>query len=153
MAEEMIYPAYSFKINTEGAKPQIFDEFRKKWVVLSPEEWIRQHVLTYLQKEKGFPAGLTSVEAGIELNGLNRRCDVIYFSKEHQPMMIVECKAPDVVIDQSVFDQVWIYNMKLKVPFLLLTNGKMQVFARVSEGAKPGFMAELPDFETLNSWI
>lgn len=149
MQTKLIYPAYSFKINTEGAKPQIFDAFRKKWVVLNPEEWVRQHVLRFLKEEKGFPAGLTSVEAGIDLFGLKRRCDIVYYSANHHPIMIVECKAPEVKIDQAVFDQIWKYNLKLKVPYLLLTNGQTEVLACLDEENTPRFLREIPDYAQL----
>lgn len=147
--KELNLPSFSFKIKTEGAKPQIFDEFRKKWVSLTPEEWVRQHVLQYLFQEKKFPAGLTAVETGIELNGLKRRCDVVYYQSNGKPLMIVECKAPEVQITQTVFDQILRYNLSLEVPYLMVTNGLSHFYAKISEGNKPFFLREIPEFSEM----
>lgn len=149
MQSGLLYPAYSFKFKTEGAKQQIFDAIRLKWVALSPEEWVRQHVIRFLQEEKGFPAGLTSIETGIDLHGLKRRCDIVYYSAEHRPLMIVECKAPDVKIDQQVFDQIWKYNLKLQVPYLLITNGQTEILAHIGTGGQTVFLKEIPLFRDL----
>jgi hypothetical protein len=101
----------------------IFDAWRKKWLVLTPEEWVRQHLVNYLVNEKKYPAALISLEKQLQLNDLIKRYDVVVFSRERLPFMVVECKAPFVAIDQQVVDQALRYNIKVNAPFVMLTNG------------------------------
>ncbi len=110
-----------FKINRE--LNTIFDPFRKKHVKLTPEEWVRQNFLQYMVQELGFPKGLLSVEMGLTLNKLLRRCDIVAFDKNGKARVIVECKAPAIKITQKTFDQISVYNLKLQVDFLIVTNG------------------------------
>src|SRR3989339_1264565 len=117
------YPQYQFRLEETDGKIKIFDELRKLWLILTPEEWVRQHVVKYLIQEKKYPASLIAIEAGIEVNKLKKRCDIVVFDNTGTPKMIVECKAPEIKITQKVFDQIASYNMKLKVDFLLITNG------------------------------
>ncbi len=150
MMQELNFPAYSFKINTLGAKPQIFDTVRKKWVALTPEEWVRQHVLQYLFTEKGYPLSLTAVEAAIDLHGMRRRCDVICHTSEGKPLLVVECKAPGVKITQAVFDQAWRYHFSLQVSALMLTNGLSHYIAIVHPGnPAPVYTPVLPSYSEL----
>ena len=116
-------PTYSFKLKQQGNRTQIFDAIRKKYVVLTPEEWVRQNFLQYLIKEKKFPASLIAVEAGLKYNQLQKRMDVLVYDKSGNPFLMVECKAPEVKITQDVFDQIARYNMVFKVKYLVLTNG------------------------------
>ena len=149
--KELNFPQFDFKIKSDGAKSQIFDSFRKKWVALTPEEWVRQHVLRYLYEVKAFPLGLTAVEAGIEINGLKRRCDIVYYKTVNQPVFLVECKAPEVAISQAVFDQILRYNLSLGVEYLLVTNGIHHALARLNS-MKTSFelLKEIPHFEELS---
>jgi len=116
-------PPYQFKLKNNGAKSHIFDAIRKKYVVLTPEEWVRQNFLQYLILDKKYPASLIAVEAGLKYNQLQKRMDVLIYDKQGSPHLMVECKAPEVKITQDVFDQVARYNMVFKVKYLVVTNG------------------------------
>lgn len=118
-------PEYSFRIQETGKGLQIFDSIRKKFVALTPEEWVRQNFIRYLIEEKKYPASLISIEAGLKYNRLQKRCDITIYDREGNAWMIIECKKPSVKISQAIFDQAAIYNMSLKtkVNFLAVTNG------------------------------
>jgi hypothetical protein len=116
------YPAYQPKVKTTNAKEYIFDEVRKRWVILTPEEWVRQNFLQYLLQVKKYPASLIAVEKVISLGDLKKRFDIVVY-KNAEPWMIVECKEPTVGLNRKVLDQVLRYNITLKVPFLTITNG------------------------------
>lgn len=116
-------PPYQFKLKQQGIRTQIFDSIRKKYVVLTPEEWVRQNFLQYLIQEKKYPASLIAVEAGLKYNQLQKRMDVLVYDKQGSPHLMVECKAPEVKITQDVFDQIARYNMVFKVKYLVVTNG------------------------------
>ena len=117
------YPPYQPKIKEEKGKDLIFDEFRKRWVILTPEEWVRQNFLQYLTQIKKYPASLIAVEKEIKLGELKKRFDIVVYDADTKPWMIVECKEMNVAFDKSVLDQVLRYNMTLKVPYLVITNG------------------------------
>ena len=117
------YPPYQPKIKEEKGKDLIFDEFRKRWVILTPEEWVRQNFLQYLTQIKKYPASLIAVEKEIKLGELKKRFDIVVYDADTKPWMIVECKEMNVALDKSVLDQVLRYNMTLKVPYLVITNG------------------------------
>jgi len=116
-------PAYPFKIKTEGQRTQIFDRFRKKYVALTAEEWVRQHFINYLIAEKKFPESLITTETGVKYNTLQKRGDIFVYDDYGKPLLIVECKSPTVSITQKTFDQIAIYNKELKVKCLVITNG------------------------------
>lgn len=117
------FPEYLFRRRLNGPVEEIWDEVRKRWLVLTPEEWVRQHVVRYLQDQKGYPTGRMAIERGLKVNGMQRRTDVVVYDKLGAPHLIVECKAPTVKITQDVFDQIARYNLTLCVPYLLVTNG------------------------------
>lgn len=117
------YPSYQPKIKEETGKEFIFDEIRKKWVILTPEEWVRQNFLQYLVQVKNYPASLIAVEREIELADIKKRFDIVVYNSRYQPFMIVECKEMSVAIDQRTLDQALRYNIPLRVPYLVLTNG------------------------------
>jgi hypothetical protein len=119
----LIFPPYNFKLKTEKDVNYVFDIIRKKWVIVTPEEWIRQHVIHYLIHEKCYPASLISVERGLEMNGLKKRFDVLVFDRTGTPFLLVECKRPDVNLNQQVMEQVAIYNVVFNTRFLWITNG------------------------------
>lgn len=123
---EIQYPKKDFKLKTENNIQSIWDDVRKKWVKLTPEEWVRQNFIQYLLVVKNYPASLMAIEKGIELNGLKKRCDIVIF-KDRKPWMIVECKEPNVPLSQDTFMQIIRYNMVLQVPYLVLTNGTQTV--------------------------
>jgi hypothetical protein len=117
------YPTPTFKIKTEGKQDYIFDTNRKKWVLLTPEEWVRQNFLQYLIQIKKYPASLISVEKEINLGELKKRYDVVIYKNE-KPWMIIECKEMEVPLTEKTILQILNYNQSLDVPFLIITNGK-----------------------------
>jgi hypothetical protein len=140
-------PAYAVKLKNHSQRTQIFDRIRKKFVVLTPEEWVRQHVLNYLIEHKNFPASRIAVESSLKYNELLRRPDIVYYDSALKPALIVECKASDVKISQTTFDQIARYNMPLRVNYLLVTNGIQHFCCRMEyEKEEIIFLKELPDF-------
>ena len=117
------YPPYQPKIKKENKKEFIFDEFRKRWVVLTPEEWVRQNFLQYLTLIKKYPASLIAIEKEIKLGELKKRFDIVVYDSYTKPWMIIECKEMNVPLDRTVLDQVLRYNINLQVPYLVITNG------------------------------
>ena len=111
------------RLRKEKARTYIFDFIRKKWLVLSPEEWVRQHVLNYLVNEKKFPASSIAIEKELVLNDLKRRYDIVVFDSMLNPFLIVECKAPYVSLDNTVLEQALRYNLIIKAQLLMVTNG------------------------------
>lgn len=116
-------PAFPLKIRTGEVKQEIFDPVRRKYVTLTPEEWVRQHIIRYLVTSSNVPESLIVVEKSLVLNKMKKRADVLVYGNAGIPLLIVECKAPDVKITQKTFDQIARYNMVFKVQFLLVTNG------------------------------
>ncbi len=111
------------RVRKQGAQTQIFDFIRKKWLVLTPEEWVRQHVLNYLVTEKKYSASSIAIEKELVLNDLKRRYDIVVFSKDLKPYLIIECKAPYIELGQLVVDQALRYNLSIKADLLMITNG------------------------------
>jgi len=118
------YPIHSFKIKEEEGKKIIFDEFRRLWVVLTDEEWVRQNVLQYLVQVKKYPSSLIAVEKEIRLGELHKRFDILVYNTQHKPWIMIECKAIHIVLSENVLHQILRYNMSVPVPFLVITNGK-----------------------------
>ena len=116
-------PPYQPRIKKENEKEFIFDDVRKRWVVLVPEEWVRQNFLQYLTRVKKYPASLIAVEKEIKLGDLKKRFDIVVYDRDSKPWMIIECKEMNVPLDRSVLDQVLRYNISLQVPYLAITNG------------------------------
>lgn len=129
------YPPYQPKIKTENEREFIFDEIRKRWVVLTPEEWVRQNFLQYLTKIKKYPASLIAVEKEIKLGELKKRFDLVVYDKESKPWMIVECKEMNVQLDKTVLDQVLRYNITLNLPYLVITNGSYCMALQLKDNA------------------
>ncbi len=117
------YPPYEPKIKKENNKELIFDGIRKRWVILTPEEWVRQNFLNYLTQTKAYPASLIAVEKEIKLGDLKKRFDIVVYDRDWKPWMIIECKEMNVVLDKKVLDQALRYNITLQVPYLVITNG------------------------------
>ena len=116
------YPLFQYKIKGEEDKELIFDEVRKRWVRLTPEEWVRQNMIQYLLQELNYPAALLSIEKELKLGELRKRCDIIVY-KEASPWMIIECKEPNVPLSEKTLQQILRYHQALPVPYLCLTNG------------------------------
>jgi hypothetical protein len=145
--ESLNLPTYSFNLKLIEQRKYIFDFIRKKFVLLTPEEWVRQNFLKYLVEEKKYPASLIIVEKEFKLNNLSKRSDAVIYNKQGNPFIIVECKAPEVKIDQKVFDQIACYNMILKVDLLLITNGLQHFCCKLDlENGTYYFLKEIPDY-------
>ncbi len=143
-------PAYCPKVKGSKNNLLIFDFVRKKYVKLTPEEWVRQHVLHFLTEIKGYPLSLISIEKQLEINGLKRRFDILIFDKTGKPHIIVECKAPSVTITQETFDQVARYNMVVNSNYLMVSNGLEHYFCQVDvENQRYVFLEELPFYGEL----
>jgi predicted type IV restriction endonuclease len=139
------YPTPQFRIKEEGSKEWIFDELRKQWVWLSPEEWVRQNILQYLVKVKKYPASLIAIEKEISLGELKKRFDILVY-KNAKPWMIIECKESKVSLTESVLKQVLNYHISLPTPYLVITNGNDTMGFVVREGNME-MLVELPDFD------
>jgi hypothetical protein len=120
---ELIFPTYNFNVKKVENRNYIFDIIRKKYVVLTPEEWVRQHLVQYFIQECQCSAALIAVEKGFMVNGLQKRFDVLVFNKSGKPILLAECKAPNISINDSTFAQASIYNKTLRVKHLVITNG------------------------------
>jgi hypothetical protein len=121
------YPAFETKIKNEGGKPFIFDFARRKWLVLTPEEWVRQHFVNYLVTEKKVPLSLISIEKEVKLNGMRKRYDVVVYDRSMKPWLVAECKAPYIAVDGVVAEQALRYNLTLNAEYLLVTNGIREI--------------------------
>ena len=117
------YPPYQPKIKNEAGKEIIFDEVRKRWVLLTPEEWVRQNFLQYMVQVKKYPASLIAVEKEIKLGDLKKRFDIVVYDALSKPWMVIECKEMNVELNRLVLDQVLRYNITMQVPYLVITNG------------------------------
>ncbi len=143
-------PNYPFKITQKDDLYFIFDEIRKKHLVLTPEEWVRQHFIRYLLNEKKFPASLMQIEGGLNLNQTKKRSDILVYNKLGEKIMVVECKAPSVPITQSTFDQAARYNSIYKAGWLVVTNGLQHYYAKIDHAnEKFLFIEELPEYRLL----
>jgi hypothetical protein len=143
-------PNYPFKISERDGNHFIFDEIRKKHLVLTPEEWVRQHFIQFLIKGKDFPASLLKVEGGLSLNQTKKRSDVLVYNTLGEKVMVIECKAPSVPITQATFDQAARYNSIYKAKWLAVTNGLKHYYARIDHinGAFQ-FVEDLPGYREL----
>jgi hypothetical protein len=143
-------PTYSFNIKSEGGKNFILDVIRRKYVVLTPEEWVRQNFIRYLHEEKQYPLALMSVEAAFSLYKLSKRSDILIYNRHGQPVAIVECKAPEVTINREVFEQIIRYNLNFKLDFLIVTNGLVHYCCRLSHvHGSSEFLKEIPKYDLL----
>jgi hypothetical protein len=139
---DVSFSQYNFRTEERQDKTYIFDEVRRKFVALTPEEWVRQHILHYLIYNKNYPKSLIAVERGIELNGLQKRFDVVVFANDGKPKLIVECKAPEEKLNEKVFEQIARYNLTLRVDFLWVTNGEKNFCCRLKNGIE--LLNEIP---------
>ena len=148
--KELNLPAYSFRIYGKEGSEKIFDSVRKKFVKLTPEEWVRQNFVQYLINEGKYPAGLLGIEVLWKLYKVKRRIDILVHNRSGKPVMIVECKAPEVKLDEKVFDQIATYNLEFHVPYIIVTNG-ITHFAGKLVPEKPGYeyLNVIPLYEDL----
>ena len=145
--DKLNLPEYDFRIRNEEGKQMIFDPIRKKYVVLTPEEWVRQHFIQFLKIEKNYPESLMAVEKQVLVNGNQRRFDLLIYSRKGQPQLIAEFKAPSVKITQETFDQVVRYNMALHVKKVVISNGLQHFACEIDyEKNSYSFLKEIPEF-------
>ena len=147
MLQPLNLPPYPFKISDDNGTLTLFDEIRKKTIIITPEEWVRQHFVQYLIKQKNYPRSLIKLEGGLKLNTLQKRTDIVVFNPSGQRILMVECKAPSVTIDQKTFDQIARYNMVHKVSLLAVSNGLQHYYCTSDhEKCTYRFIEELPGY-------
>jgi len=145
------FKKYPLNIREEGGRKEVFDIVRKKYIALTPEEWIRQHWLWYFAEDKRYPKPLLAVEHAIEVLGQSRRTDVTVFNRSGKPALILECKSFDVPLSQETFDQAARYNLELRVPYIIISNGIQSYGCHVDLGAGKFIMLDrVPDFHELD---
>jgi hypothetical protein len=154
MLKQLNLPAYSFRISGKEGSEMIFDPQRKKWVKLTPEEWVRQHFVQYLIREGRYPSGLIGTEMILNYNTLKKRVDILVHNRKGEPVMIVECKSPDVNIsdfyEDKVYDQIGEYNLGYKVPYVIVTNGMVNyAFKFNAEKNQYEHLLDIPLYEDL----
>lgn len=148
--QQLSFPAYSFRLKSSENKPYIFDVIRKKFLVLTPEEWVRQHVLQWLLQDKGYPLSLINVEKEIKVGNTRKRYDIVVFHSDGSLLLIVECKAPSIKITQETFDQIARYNLKLQADYLMVSNGLSHYYCQVdTQAERYDFLRNLPDYRSL----
>lgn len=145
---ELNFPRYDFRFKNNQNKIAVFDELRKKFVILTPEEWVRQHCVKFLMEEKNFPKSLINVEKQIKLGRLTKRYDVVVFQPDGKIHLIVECKAPHIKITQETFDQIARYNLSLDADYLMVTNGLSHYYCQMDyEAEQYHFLKDIPAYE------
>ena len=145
--KKLNFPTYSFQLKNSENKVSIFDEIRKKFILLTPEEWVRQHVIHFLLQDKNYPKSYINVEKLIKINDLSKRYDGVVFQPNGEIFLLIECKAPEVAISQQTFDQIARYNLVLKAKYLMVTNGLNHYFCQMDfENEKYVFLKELPEY-------
>jgi hypothetical protein len=138
------FPEPDFRIKDKGGKEFIFDTLRKKWLVLTPEEWVRQNFIQYLIKTKKYPSALIAVEKEIQLGEMKKRFDVLVYDKDHKPLMMIECKAAEIKLDENVLEQALRYNIGVPVQYIVITNGKA-TYAWEKENGHLQLLNEIPE--------
>ena len=145
--EELKFPKYNLQIRNIENKKYIFEPIRKKWLLCTPEEWVRVNYINYIIHTKGYPPSLISVEHQIDVYGLKKRFDLLVYNIDLSPFILIECKSPVVKINQKAFDQIIQYNLKLKCPYLMITNGLNHYFCNVIQNEKKiEFVDSVPSY-------
>jgi hypothetical protein len=139
------YPEPSFRLKKEDDREFIFDPLRKKWLILTPEEWVRQNFVQYLVQIMKYPADLIAMEKSLKLGELKKRFDILVYDRLHQPWMMIECKGPEITLDESVLHQLLRYNITIPVNFLVITNGDTS-HGWQKNGNRLELIRELPEF-------
>lgn len=144
-------PKAELQVRVQNGKTQVFDILRRRFITLTPEEWVRQNFIHYLIGYKGFPTALLGNEISLNVGQMQKRCDSVLYGRYANPVMILEYKAPHISITQSVFDQICRYNMKLHVPYLIVSNGLQHYCCHVDYGnGTYSFLADVPSYDTLS---
>tara|TARA_R110000868_G_scaffold377885_1_gene643261 strand:+ start:197 stop:643 length:447 start_codon:yes stop_codon:yes gene_type:complete len=145
--QKLNFQQYDFRFKNSENKVSIFDEIRKKFIILTPEEWVRQHVVQFLLEDQKYPKSLINVEKVLKVNGLRKRYDAVVFNPDGSIEVLIECKAPEVKITQATFDQIARYNMTMNAKFLMVTNGLNHYFCQMDfENEKYVFLNQLPEY-------
>jgi len=148
--KQLNFPGYEFRFKNSENRLHIFDPVRKKFVVLQPEEWVRQHVLQFLMQEKKYPRSHLNVEKQLLVNQLKRRYDIVVFRTDGSIAILVECKAPEQAVTQEVFNQIARYNLPLKADYLMVTNGLDHYYCRMDyQAQRYEFLKELPSYSLI----
>lgn len=143
-------PPYEFRFRKSAGKTNIYDPVRKKYLVLTPEEWVRQNFVQFLIREKGYPKNLLHIEATLTVYGKSLRSDIIVYNRDMKPLVLVECKAPNIAITEETFYQAATYNIQTGAPYLILTNGLEHYCLQIPPTpAAPSFLPEIPPFSEL----
>jgi hypothetical protein len=146
--QQLNFPTYSFRFKNSENKVSIFDAIRKKFVILQPEEWVRQHCVLYLMEEKNYPKSLINVEKELIINDLKKRYDIVVFNPDGSIHLIVECKAPKIPIKQNTFDQVARYNLALNATYLMVTNGLHHYYCQMDfDAERYHFLKDIPEYK------
>ncbi|HTA63698.1 MAG TPA: type I restriction enzyme HsdR N-terminal domain-containing protein [Bacteroidia bacterium] len=148
MFSPLNFPAVKLRLREEKHQTQVFDLIRKKYILLTPEEWVRQHVIHFLVEEKQFPTGLIEVEKQISLFNTNKRVDILVRDTNLKPLLLVECKAVDVTLKQNEINQLARYQITLKAPYCMLTNGINHVVMKLAD-EKVIFLQDLPHYNAV----
>jgi hypothetical protein len=143
---KIAFPEPAFRTRNQQGQMELFDEIRKTWIRITPEEWVRQNFIQWLIKVMRYPSAMISVEKELNLGELKKRFDILIYSKSHQPWMMIECKAPEVELSEKTIMQILRYNMSIPVPYLVITNGHYCYAACIIDG-KTDWINELPEFE------
>lgn len=143
-------PTYEYRLREQNGRQQIFDVLRRRYVALTPEEWVRQHFVHYLIEHKGYPKGLLANEVELRVGEKNLRCDTVLYDKALHPKIIAEYKAPDIAITQKVFNQITVYNMLLHVDYLIVSNGMQHYCCQMDyEQNRYTFLSDIPCYDNL----
>jgi len=143
-------PSYPLQLSNRGGRQQIFDFLRRKYVALTPEEWVRQHFVHFLVAQKGYPKALLANEVELKIGEKKLRCDTLLYSQDMRPRMIIEYKAPSVTLQQKTFDQISAYNLLLKVDYLVVSNGLSHYVCRMDYANHSyTFLETIPDYGSL----
>ncbi|WP_422104787.1 type I restriction enzyme HsdR N-terminal domain-containing protein [Winogradskyella sp.] len=147
--QELNFPKFEYRFKSTENKVSIFDVIRKKFIILQPEEWVRQHCVHYLINNKNYPKSLINIEKELTINGLKKRYDIVVFHPNGSIRLIVECKSYSIKIDQGTFDQIARYNLALNADYLMVTNGINHYYCQMDTEAKRyTFLKDIPDYTT-----
>ena len=150
MMMQLNLPTYEYRLREQNGRQQIFDVLRRRYVALTPEEWVRQHFVHYLIEHKGYPKGLLANEVELRVGEKHLRCDTVLYDKALHPKIIVEYKAPEIAITQKVFNQITVYNMLLHVDYLIVSNGMQHYCCQMDyEQNRYKFLSDIPSYDNL----
>ena len=148
--QELNLPSYEFRLKREDGQQRIFDEVRRKYVALTPEEWVRQNFIKFLVDKRAVPMGLIVLEKQLFMNTMSRRPDILIHNNQGKPVVIIECKAPEIKISQDAFDQIARYNSVIKAPYLIVTNGLTHYCCLMDlQHNTYNFLDEIPDYSVM----